>query len=43
MIWEMAEVQLVQLEHAMLVNRGIDVRRHNSNAVNIIDDILDEK
>ena len=43
MIWEMAEVQLVQLEHAMLVNRGIDVRRHNSNAVNVIDDILDEK
>jgi hypothetical protein len=39
----MAEVQLVQLEHAMLVNRGFDVRRHNSNAVNIIDDILDEK
>jgi len=36
-------VQLVQLEHAMLVNRGIDVRRHSSNAVNIIDDILDEK
>ncbi len=36
-------MQLVQLEHAMLVNRGIDVRRHNSNAVNIIDDILDEK
>jgi len=36
-------VQLVQLEHAMLVNRGFDVRRHNSNAVNIIDDILDEK
>ena len=43
MIWEMAEVQLVQLEHAMLVNRGIEVRRHNSNAVNVIDDILDDK
>jgi len=27
----------------MLVNRGIDVRRHNSNAVNIIDDILDDR
>ena len=39
----MAEVQLVQLEHAIMTNRGIDVRRHNSNAVNIIDDILDEK
>jgi len=39
----MAEVQLVQLEHAIMINRGIDVRRHNSNAVNIIDDILDEK
>jgi len=36
-------VQLVQLEHAMLVNRGVDVRRHHSNAGNIIDHILDDR
>jgi hypothetical protein len=39
----MAEVQLVQLEHAIMINKGISVRRHNSNAVNIIDDILDDR
>ena len=37
----MAEVQLIQLEHAILVNKGIDVRRYNSDAGNIIDSILD--
>ena len=36
-------MQLVQLEHAIMINRGIDVRRHNANAVNIIDDILDDR
>lgn len=39
----MAEVQLVQLEHAIMINRGFDVRRHNKNAVNILDELLDDK
>lgn len=38
----MAEAQLVQLEHAIMINRGIDVRRHNKNAGNILDRLLDE-
>jgi hypothetical protein len=42
-LWEMAEVQLVQLEHAMLVNRGIDIRRHNKNATHILDSLLDDR
>lgn len=40
-LWELSEVQLVQLEHAILVHRGIDVRRNNSNINNVIDSILD--
>jgi len=38
----MAEVQLVQLEHAILINKGIDVRRENKNAGNILDSLLDD-
>jgi hypothetical protein len=39
----MAEVQLVQLEHAIMINKGISVRRHNKNATTIIDSLLDEE
>ena len=35
-------MQLVQLEHAIMINRGISVRRHNKNAGNILDRLLDE-
>ena len=39
----MAEVQLVQLEHAIMINRGFDVRRHNKNATHILDSLLDDR
>lgn len=39
----MSEVQLVQLEHAIMINKGISVFRHNKNAGNILDTLLDAK
>jgi hypothetical protein len=39
-LWEMGESELFQLEHAILINKGIDVRRPTKNADKIIDNLL---
>lgn len=39
-LWEMGEAELFQLEHAILINKGIEVRRRTKNADKIIDSIL---
>jgi hypothetical protein len=36
----MGEAELFQLEHAILINKGIDVKRRTQNADKIIDNIL---
>ena len=39
-LWEIGEAELFQLEHAILINKGIDVKRRTQNADKIIDNIL---
>jgi hypothetical protein len=39
-LWEIGEAELFQLEHAILINKGIDVKRRTQNADKIIEKIL---
>jgi hypothetical protein len=39
-LWDMGEAELFQLEHAILINKGIEVRRRTKNADQILDKIL---
>jgi hypothetical protein len=39
-LWEVGEAELFQLEHAILINKGIEVRRRTKNADAILEKIL---
>jgi hypothetical protein len=39
-LWEIGEAELFQLEHAILINKGIVVRRRTKNADSILEKIL---
>ena len=40
-IWELSECQIGQIEHAIMINKGFEVRRQSVGVDSIIDSILD--